>query len=88
MFVRIAKSTMNMLASYLNKKYMERVVKHGRGYSVRKFAEEVGIQEGTMLRLLNEKTNVKGIELDNLKKLALAFGVEFLREIGLIQDAE
>lgn len=84
--VRFDKRNMNKLYAFLNKKYMERSVKHGRGYSVRKFSEEIGIKEGTMLRLLNKNTDVKGIELDNLKKLVKAFGRELLQELDLDPD--
>lgn len=82
MFVSFTKGMMNILFSYLNKKYMERSVKHGRGYSVRKFADEVGIKEGTMLRLLDESTDVKGMEIENLQKLTQHFGEEILRVLG------
>lgn len=86
--VRFNKRIMNILYSFLNKKFMERSTKHGRGYSVRKFSEEVGIKEGTMLRLLNENTDVKAIELDNLKKLVKAFGLELLQVLDLDPGSE
>lgn len=86
--VRLNQRNMKKLNSFLNKKYMERSVKHGRGYSVRKFSKEVGIKEGTMLRLLNENTDVKAIEIENLQKLVKAFGRDILQVLDLDPGSE
>lgn len=86
--IRFSKRIMNILYEFLNKKFMERTTEHGRGYSVKKFAEELKIDDGTVLRLLNEKTEVKGMTIENLQKLVKAYGFEVLQVLDLDPRSE
>lgn len=77
-------STMaNVLAQFLNRKYMERLTKEGRGYSLRAFATELDINERTLARMMDETIDLKGIQLENMQKLARVFKSEFLKAMGL-----
>lgn len=84
--IYFSKQDMNILYEYLNRKYMKRASEYGRGYTVGKFAEEVGLKYGTMLRLLDPKVDAKGMEFETLQKLAQHFGSDFLRELRLLKD--
>ena len=74
----------NVLAEYLNRKYMERLAKEGRGYSLRAFAGELGINERTLARMMDETINMKGVQLANMQKIARVYKADFLRAMGLL----
>lgn len=77
------KSMSNILAAYLNRKYMERLTKEGRGYSLRAFAKELDINERTLARMMDETVDLKGIQLENMQKLARVFKADFLKAMEL-----
>lgn len=84
MKIRMSKSEAALLAAYLNKKFAERVAERGHSFTLKEFADEVGLKRSTLHRLMDERAMAKGIQYAQLKKLALKFGPEMLREIGLL----
>lgn len=73
----------NRLGKFLNRKFARRVEEAGHGFTMSEFAIEVGLKRSTLTRLMNEKTQVKGITLDHLRLLIKKFGRELLDELDL-----
>lgn len=83
MFIDFPPDMANVLAAFLNKKFTDRFLKEGRGYSVREFARELDINERTLARMMDERVELKGIHLEHMQKLARKFGREFLEAMEL-----
>lgn len=83
MIISFSPPMAHKLAEFLTKKFAQRVVSHGHTYTIRQFAEEIGIKPGTLRRMMDERVEVKGMELDHLAALIRAFGREFTDEFDL-----
>lgn len=76
MKVEIGRNMSETLSEFMNRKYVERVGQHGRHYTVRQFAREIGLHEQTMINILNKRGQTERIALDTLQALVRAFGRE------------
>jgi AraC-like DNA-binding protein len=78
------KTMANILAEYLNRKYMERLAREGRTYSLRAFSKELGIKERTLARMMDQSVDLKGIRLENMQRISRVFKDDFLKAMGLM----
>ena len=85
MKIQMTQTEAALLARYLNKKFAQRVLERGHGFTLTEFAVELGMKRSTVHRLMDERATQKGIQYAQLKALARSFGVEFLREMGLLE---
>lgn len=66
------------LARFLNRKYADRVADKGHGYSVKQFASDLGIKRSTLIRLMDERNVVEGMDTAVFLALYDEYGAEVI----------
>ena len=76
------------VTEFLNRKRGEKIAALRRSYSIREFADDIGLDDSTLGRLMNHKVKFSGLEAETFQALYRAFGDEFLRVLGVDPSAE
>jgi len=88
MLIHLTGEMRENLADLLNRKRGDKVVALRRAYSIREFAQDIGMNDRTLARLMDLTKPFEGLDAKSYRALYAAFKDEFLRALGNDPDAE
>lgn len=81
MLIHLTTDMAESLSAFLNRKQGERQAATKRKFTIRAMADEIGMHERTLGRLMAEDAKFSGIEPETFQILYRAFGDEFLAAV-------